>query len=467
MFGFLKKKLKEAVDKFTKKAEEEAEVVEEIPVEKEEVQAVEKEKEVSIPKKELPKEPVSKKPEEEQPVPKKEPPTVSQELEEPVEIPKPKEFIPTKPPLPKEIKVKPKDIPEVEPAEVKKPEPEEEMMSVEPVEKLEEPSKKKPVEKKGFFAKIFKKKPVETVPKQEVVVEEPKEEQKGILKKISEKVTNVSLSESKFNELFWELELAMLENNVAVEVIEKIKNDLRQDLTNKKMSRKGIDKKVIQSLRHSVEDLLNTEKINLLNEVKKKKPYIIVMVGINGSGKTTTLAKLIHMLKQHNLDCVVGASDTFRAAAIQQLEEHTNRLGVKLIKHDYGSDPAAVAFDAVEHAKAMNKDVVLIDTAGRLHSNQNLMQELEKVIRVVKPDLKIFVGESIAGNDVVEQVRLFNDKVGIDAIILAKADIDEKGGAAISVSYVTGKPILYLGIGQNYEDLAEFNKDLIIEQIGL
>ena len=213
--------------------------------------------------------------------------------------------------------------------------------------------------------------------------------------------------------------------------------------------------------------MFNVDQINLIKESSKKKPYIIAMIGINGSGKTTTLAKIVHLFQQNKLKPVVAACDTFRAAAIQQLEEHTNKLGVKLIKHDYGSDAAAVAFDAVKHAESKNKDVVLIDTAGRLHSDKNLMRELEKIIRVAKPDLKIFVGESIAGNDVVEQVKYFNDKVGIDAIILAKADIDEKGGAAISVSYITGKPILYLGTGQNYEDLTEFSKDKIVEQIGL
>ena len=259
----------------------------------------------------------------------------------------------------------------------------------------------------------------------------------------------------------------MLENNVAVEVIEKIKNDLKEDLVNKKIPRKSLDIKVISSLKKSIEDLFDVKQINLIKEISKKKPYIIAVIGINGSGKTTTLAKIAHLFQQNKLEPVVAACDTFRAAAIQQLEEHTKKLGVKLIKHDYGSDPAAVAFDAVKHAQSKNKDVVLIDTAGRLHSDKNLMQELEKIIRVAKPDLKIFVGESIAGNDVVEQVKYFNDKVGIDAIILAKADIDEKGGAAISVSYITGKPILYLGTGQSYDDLTEFSKDKLIEQIGL
>ena len=188
---------------------------------------------------------------------------------------------------------------------------------------------------------------------------------------------------------------------------------------------------------------------------------------INGSGKTTTIAKIAKLLQENRLKVVIAASDTFRAAAIHQLQEHADRLGVKLIKHDYGSDPAAVAFDAIKYAEAHGIDVVLIDTAGRLHSNVNLMAEMEKVARVAKPDLKIFVGESITGNDCVEQARSFNNAIGIDGIILAKADVDEKGGAAISVSYVTKKPILYLGTGQEYDDLEPFSAEAVVDSLGL
>ena len=163
----------------------------------------------------------------------------------------------------------------------------------------------------------------------------------------------------------------------------------------------------------------------------------------------------------------MAASDTFRAAAIQQLEEHADRLSIKLIKHDYGADSAAVAFDAISHAKAHNIDVVLIDTAGRLQSNTNLMDELKKVVRITKPDLILFIGESITGNDCVEQAKTFNQEIGIDGIILSKSDIDEKGGAAISVSYVTKKPILYLGTGQGYDDLIRFDPKIIIGSLGL
>ena len=164
---------------------------------------------------------------------------------------------------------------------------------------------------------------------------------------------------------------------------------------------------------------------------------------------------------------VIAAADTFRAAAIDQLQLHADKLNIKMIKHDYGSDAAAVAFDAVKHAEAKKIDVVLIDTAGRIHSNINLMDEMKKIIRVAKPDLKIFIGESITGNDCTEQAKKFNEAIGIDGIILSKADIDEKGGAAISISYITGKPILYIGTGQEYKDIKEFNPEMIMENLGL
>lgn len=301
----------------------------------------------------------------------------------------------------------------------------------------------------------------------EEIPEEKPEEKKGFFKKLTETFTTIQISDKRFEEIFWELEVVMLENSVAVEVIEKIKEDLRKELTSQKVSRKKVEDIILDTLKKSIKDLFAVPFVDILKESKKKKPYVIAFIGVNGSGKTTTLAKFAKMLQDNDKTMVIAAADTFRAAAIQQLEEHANNLGIKLIKQDYKSDPAAVAFDAIQHAKAKGIDIVLIDTAGRLHSNDNLMNELKKLIRVNQPDFKIFVGESITGNDCVEQARLFNEAVGIDGIILAKADVDEKGGAAISVSFITGKPILYLGIGQRYEDLKRFDPDIILENLGL
>jgi fused signal recognition particle receptor len=297
--------------------------------------------------------------------------------------------------------------------------------------------------------------------------EEKPSEKKGFFSKLADSVTKTSISESKFNDLFWELEIVLLENNVAVEVIDKIKEDLKIELVTKKARFGKTQDVIIESLQKTINSLFDVNQIDLFEEIKKKKPYVIIFVGVNGVGKTTTIAKLAHLLIKNNKTCVMAAGDTFRAAAIQQLEEHAKKLNVRLISHDYGSDPAAVAFDAIKYAEAKGIDVVLIDTAGRQHSNSNLMAEMKKIQRVTTPDLKIFVGESITGNDCVEQAKSFNESIGIDAMILSKADVDEKGGAAISISYVTKKPILYIGTGQEYDCLKEFNKELVTENLGL
>jgi len=428
MFNFLKDKLKGVLSKFTKKVEEEA------PEEKVVVQ-----KEVTV-------EPPKKKPE-----PKKEV---------------------KKPEVKKEIKETPK-------VEVK-----EEIKVEEKIEVVEE--------KKGFFAKLKEtivgkeevKPEIKVEEKVEVKIEKPEvkaekpavkiekkeeavEEKKGFFQRITETITTKKISAEKFDEMFWDLELALLENNVAVEVIDKIKQDLKSQLVDKPIPRGKVEETIANSLHVSIEDLFKVPQIDLLEKSKQKKPFVICFVGVNGSGKTTSIAKVAKYLQNNGLSVVLAAADTFRAAAIDQLQLHADKLGVKLIRHDYGSDPAAVAFDAIKHAEAKKTDVVLIDTAGRLHSNVNLMDEMKKIMRVAKPDLKIFVGESITGNDCVEQAKKFNEAVGIDGIILAKADVDEKGGAAISVSYVTQKPILFLGIGQEYEDLQQFDKERLLASIGL
>lgn len=342
----------------------------------------------------------------------------------------------------------------------KKPQPPKKKAKPKPKEppKVEEPER---VSTEGATGKESEKKAEKEEP--------PKQgEKKGLFGRISETFTKKQLSEEKFDDLFFDLEIVLLESNVAIEVIEKIKQDLKDELTSGKVSRLGVQEMILSRLKQSIEELFDVESFDLLERIKHAdKPYRICIIGVNGSGKTTSLAKLAHLFEQNNLSVCVAASDTFRAAAIDQLKEHTDKLGIKLISQGYNADPAAVAFDAIEHARAKELDVVLIDTAGRLHSNTNLMAELEKVVRVAKPDLKIFVGESITGNDCIEQAKTFDKIVGIDAIVLTKADIDEKGGAAVSISYVTGKPILYLGTGQKYGDLETFDKEKVIETIGL
>lgn len=340
-------------------------------------------------------------------------------------------------------------------------------------EEIEERAEEKLVPEEEIKEEIPKKieeeKPIEKVKETPAEKKEGEEtsKKKSFAEKIKEAVVRKTLSDEKFEELFWDLELAMLENNVAVSVIEKIKEDLKNDLQSEKLSRFGVEKVIKDGLRNSINSLFDVDKIDLLERIENKKPYIICFVGINGVGKTTALAKLAYYLKSQGLDVIMAAADTFRVAAIEQLQHHADSVGVKMIKHEYGSDSAAVAFDAIAHAKAKGKDVVLIDTAGRSHANANLMDELRKVIKVNKPDLTIFVGDSLTGNDAVEQAQEFDAAVGVDGIILTKVDADEKGGAAISISHVTQKPILFIGTGQTYDDLKPFDKNVIIEGMGL
>ena len=307
---------------------------------------------------------------------------------------------------------------------------------------------------------------VETKIEEGEVQEERKE---SLIEKIKKKLTTFTLSEADFERVFWELEKVLLENNVAVSTIEKIHKDLRKKLVGQSIKRGELEQEIKKTLKRTLEEIL-LEPFDLIERIKKESkdgPYVIVFFGINGSGKTTTIAKVAHMLQKHKISCILAAGDTFRAASIEQLSEHANKLGIEIVKNKYGSDPAAVAFDAIAHAKARNIKAVLIDTAGRMHSNVNLMEEMKKICKFAKPNMRIFIGEAITGNDAVEQAREFDSKAGIDAIILTKADVDEKGGASISIGQVTGKPILYLGMGQNMDDLEPFKKERIIKSVGL
>ena len=306
--------------------------------------------------------------------------------------------------------------------------------------------------------------------KEKSTIEEEPPEKKGFFKKLKSTFT-YQITEEEFNEIFDDLEMLLLENNVALEVTEDIRKHLAKNLIGKEIKKQDLEQEITKGLKNSINEILiepdDILEIIALNKKQSKDPFVILFFGINGTGKTTSIAKITNLLKENNLSVVLAAADTFRAAAIQQIQIHADKLKVPLIKHDYGADPSAVGFDAIKYAKAHNKDVVLIDTAGRMHTKQNLLQEMEKICRVTNPDLKIFVAESIAGNDATEQARSFNDMITIDGSILSKVDIDEKGGTIISVSHVTHKPIFYLGIGQEYKDIKLFNKEKFIEDLGL
>ena len=288
---------------------------------------------------------------------------------------------------------------------------------------------------------------------------------KGFTKSIAEK----DLTESDIDGILDTLELSLLQSDVAVEVIESINESLKRRLIGTKVGKKEVEKFVKGALRESISAQFEGETIDIIKRIKRKNatglPYLIVFLGINGTGKTTTLAKVAYLLKRNRITVAVAASDTFRAGAIEQIKEHTDNLQVKLIAQNYNSDPAAVARDAVLYAKSHKVNCVLVDTAGRIQTSSNLMQQIEKITKVTNPDLKIFVGDSLAGNDVLSQAREFYRYTKFDCSILTKSDADAKGGAALSIAKVTSRPILFLGVGQEYPDLRRFKKETFLDTI--
>ncbi len=300
----------------------------------------------------------------------------------------------------------------------------------------------------------------------EELSKDEEDEKSGIFSFVKHK----TISEKDIDDILFELEMALLEGDVAMDVAEQIIKSVKEDLVGRKIKRRSdVSDFTKEALRKAISNILDIEGkdiTSLIEEAKKiGEPLKIMFVGINGTGKTTTIAKISTYFIEKGFTPVIAASDTFRAGAIEQLTHHADKLGVKIIKHKKGADPAAVAYDAVEHARAKGKELVLIDTAGRMQTNVNLMDEMKKIKRVIKPDLIIYVGDALTGNDSVEQAQKFNNAVGIDGIILTKADADAKGGSALSIGYVIQKPILFLGTGQSYSDIIEFKPDWMVEQI--
>jgi fused signal recognition particle receptor len=275
------------------------------------------------------------------------------------------------------------------------------------------------------------------------------------------------LRDGKLEDLLWDLEIALLESDVAQPVVEKIKTSVKHDLLGRKV-RRGVEVEgaVEKSLKKAIIEVLAQNPVNFDDFVRShEKPVVVMFVGVNGTGKTTAIARIAHRLKKKRMTCVMAAADTFRAGAIEQLQKHSENLGIKLIKHQAGADPAAVAYDAIEHAKARHKDVVLVDTAGRMHSNINLMDEMAKIKRVAPPHMIIFVGDALMGNDTIIQAKKFDETVGIDCAILTKIDADAKGGAALSIAYAVGKPIAFIGVGQEYDDLISFDANWMVDRL--
>ncbi len=275
------------------------------------------------------------------------------------------------------------------------------------------------------------------------------------------------LKEDALDEILGDLELDLVQADVALPVAEDLTRNVREFLSGKRVDRDfKLDEGINLAFRSAVKKALSGHTFSLEeNLATQTKPIVMMFVGINGTGKTTAIAKLTYRFQKKGYSCVLAAGDTFRAGAIEQLTLHSEKLGCKVIKHQAGSDPAAVAYDAVEHAKARKKDFVMIDTAGRMQTNKNLMDEMKKIRRVAKPDVVFFVGDSLAGSDAVEQARRFHDAIGIDAIILTKIDADAKGGAALSITDAIGKPVAYVSFGQEYEAFGRFNAEWMIARM--
>ena len=290
----------------------------------------------------------------------------------------------------------------------------------------------------------------------------------GIFTQIKSVISGeIQLNKNEVDDLLNNLELELIEGDVALEVAESIKKELEDKLVDVKVKKNDVNNFIKNAIKETLFDIINNKRVFDVVQIISNydKPVKIMFLGVNGSGKTTSIAKVAKMLIDGNYKVVFAAADTFRAAAIEQLGIHGDRLNIKTIKREYGSDPTAVAYDAVNYAKTHAVDVVLIDTAGRQETNFNLINEMKKMQRVIQPNLKIYIGESIAGNAIIQQVSEFNKEIGIDAVILTKLDCDAKGGTVLSISKATGIPIIYLGTGQNYDDIEKFDAVKIINRI--
>ncbi|MBX8633853.1 MAG: signal recognition particle-docking protein FtsY [Candidatus Thermoplasmatota archaeon] len=275
------------------------------------------------------------------------------------------------------------------------------------------------------------------------------------------------ISDEKLDEICWELELGLLESDVAQGVASEIIAGMKKELRGKRIARgHDLAKAIEASLKENVKKILSEYSVDFDSVVAgTERPTKIMFVGINGTGKTTAVAKLANMLKKKGYTVIIAAGDTFRAGAIEQLKVHGEALDVRIVSHEHGGDAAAVAYDAIEHAGARHRDFVLIDTAGRMQTNNNLMDEMKKIKRVAEPHITIFVGDALAGNDMIEQAKKFDEAVGVDMVILTKIDADAKGGSALSVTRAIRKPIVFLGTGQKYEDLMPFRPEWMAERL--
>lgn len=274
------------------------------------------------------------------------------------------------------------------------------------------------------------------------------------------------ISENEIADALSELEIMLLESDVALPVTDAIIARIKKDLVGKhRRIGQSVDSLVVHTLRSALLEVLG-KGFDLTSYIRDHgRPVKILFTGVNGTGKTTTVAKIGDFLKKQGFSVLIGAGDTYRAGAIEQIEVHAARIGIKIIQHQQGADPSAVLFDAVQYAVSHKIDVILADTAGRFHTKANLMSQLEKIRRVMKPDLIVYVDEAVAGNDAVVRAAEFDRTVGADAVVLTKADMDSRGGAAISIAHTIGKPLMFLGTGQGYDDIVPFSPEAVVEEL--
>lgn len=280
----------------------------------------------------------------------------------------------------------------------------------------------------------------------------------------------ITVSDRDIEPFMEQLRISLIQSDVNYDVVEKILGKIHSELVSKPIDSKDLSKNIALAIRNSIFEILNKgAEVDIVNLARQKKaggePFKILFIGPNGAGKTTTMAKIARLMLDNGMTCVMSASDTFRAAAIEQTAYHAGRLGIGVIKGRYGADPASVAFDAIAHAKAHRIDVVLIDSAGRQETNKSLMEEVKKIVRIAQPDLKIFVGESIVGNALLNQVMEFNEAVGLDGIVLTKLDADAKGGNTLSILSETQVPMLFFGTGEGYDALMAYDPNFIVDNI--
>lgn len=418
MFGILKKKLSKAIDSISEKFKKKEQVSEKIEEVKEEI-----EKKI-----------------EELPLEKEKPEEIVEEI---------------KPIIEEEILEVKKEVEEVKPAEGK----------LEVAEEIK-PKIEEVAETKKEVEKIIEE------AKPEIEKAEPKE-RKGLFKKIAErivkKIAEKTLTEEDVEPILKEMEEGLIEADVAFAVAEKIKSDLRRNLVGREVKRGKEKEVVVDSLRQSLLGILSVPKIDLEEIIKKaeneNRPAVFVFFGINGVGKSLNISKVAKLLKEKGHRPILAAGDTFRAAGDIQLEMYAQKIGVPVVKGQHGGDSCAIIFDARKSAEAKGNDVVLADTSGRMHTKKDLMDELAKIVRVNKPDLKILVLDSLSGGDVVLQYEFFDNIIGIDAVVFSKVDVNEKGGNILSICHNFKKPILFLGTGQEMDNLMEYDPDKLVENL--